>query len=195
MAFLEGDIITADLLNSTNGETIEYSSGHLGSNGQKPYSFFFYLNRPTGDEFGEGECGGGWYANARIHLYRYEDGNFVEKASKYDNGGMHNTRIKLTLESYGEGSYRIWMQNSNYAHHRILRNFANSKVDNQPSDDNYLRAIGPMELEVVQSNTSICPVTYESKAGDFITLDMLNAKEVYASPTSLFISNYTADSN
>ena len=66
MAFLEGDIITADLLNSTNGEVIEYASGHLDSNGKKPYSFFFYLNRPAGDEFGEGECGCGYFSGSWI---------------------------------------------------------------------------------------------------------------------------------
>lgn len=53
-----------------------------------------------------------------------------------------------------------------------------------------------MELEAVQGSNTVSSVIYESKAGDFITLDMLNAKEVYASPTSLFIiDNDTADSN
>ena len=195
MAFLEGDIITADLLNSTNGETIEYSSGHLDSSGKKPYSFFFYLNRPTGDEFGEGECGCGYFSGSWITMYRFEDGEWVEKDAAGDNGGWYNCNVKLTLESFGEGSYKIDMSSSNYAWHRNLHNFANSKIDNQPNGDNYLRAIGPMELEVVQGSNAVSSVTYESKAGDSITLDMLNAKEVYASPTSLFISGDTADSN
>lgn len=177
MSFNRGDLITATELNNTNGEEWSYQSGHLNSDGRKPFNFFFYLMRPSGDEFGTGECQSGWFANANIQLFRKENGSWVEKDSSYNNGGFYNANVKLTFKSFGEGEYKVYMSSSNYAHHRNITGFVNSKIDNIRG--NLLHSFGPMSVDVIEGDNVTSSTTYSNHQGEVLTTEMLNNREVY----------------
>ena len=178
MSFNRGDLITATELNNTNSEEWSYQSGHLNSAGAKPFNFFFYTMRPSGDLLGSGEIQCGWYASTTIQYYRKENGSWVLKDEVYRGSSwVSNVNVTYNISSYGEGEYKLLMRNSNYAHHRNISGFVNSKIDNIRG--NLLRSFGPMTVSVVEGDNATNPTTYSNHQGEVLTTEMLNNREVY----------------
>lgn len=167
--FNEGDIITTDLLNITNTEFA--SIYNIGDNGYGSTSrdLYFYSTRTTGDE-NMIEVSGyfGWNSSCNLILYRYENGDWVQKEERSGSSGWWSWSYdKGNPTSYGPGHY-YW--DVGLSHHQPFTfTFHTSKQDNVKG--NLLAKIDDMTIHESEF--------FASRSYDIITTDDLNNGRVY----------------
>lgn len=175
MAFTNNQIITASNLNTVNGASINGNGGNSTTTlNWRSYDIYFYVNADSGQPIGNLRASGGWtIAGGRAAdttLYRYENGNWVQKARKEDHAfAYNNSNAYQDVKSYGEGSY--------YAHcsarycHEIAVTIYNAKRNNQTGS----------KLKMLKNtmNLSSSRVEFSSAQGEIITIDRLNTRQVY----------------
>ena len=173
--FVANDIITVDLLNETNN--VEVSNGSTSCNGGsgswQDWDGYWYSNVDTGEEMGWLGAQGGWnvfnFGGSDTTLYKYENGNWVQKVRKDGHSGYGNSNADQYVDSYGPGSYKCHCA-AKYAHH-LNAKATNAKHNNEQNKSLAL-LLNTMEIETSQ-------VDFISGAGEIITLDNLNSRQIY----------------
>lgn len=164
MSWTQGDLITADKLNTENGNiTKRYDDGHAGWDYWTIYHYM-YTTKPSGQNIANywSDRSPGCKHNVTIH--RWENGTWVQKYWEEGSGA-----IKDWYASVGEGAYKIVLWYHNNTPHLVLYP---SKTDNIRG--NYLHCLSMNPLTDNESQT-----TNGNGSGIYLTASALNEGRVY----------------
>ena len=169
MSWAQGDLITADKLNTENGSFCNTIS--IGDHGYDDWTgnYYFYCTKKSGTLITI-ECSFGWNSHGWAEIYRWENNAWVLKRDGWGgtSGWWSWSWDKGDGDSYGEGYYKLYLS---FGHFSSL----NVKIHNASTSCergqllSMISSMGVSESDAQPSRVS----------GNYITASDLNAGKVY----------------
>jgi hypothetical protein len=166
MAFAQGDLITANALNTVNsGISKSWSWGHAGWS-WRTADVYFYCTRTSGNTLLTQSNSTSTGNQKKLTLWRYEDGAWVQKNYSDTASGTKT----ITWNSYGIGAYHFRVNDHNNTPSLVVYP---SKVD--CTKGNFLAMLSSDPRE--QDSSTVLAVNNRNHG--VLTVGALNAGRVY----------------
>lgn len=164
MSWASGEFITADKLNTENGNIKKrYEDGHAGWSYNTVYHYM-YVTKPAGQNIVNYWSDRSAGCKHNVTINRYENGAWVQKYWEEGSGA-----IKDWYASVGEGAYQVVLW---YHNNTPYLDLYPCKTDNNRG--HYLRCLAMDPLLDTESQK-----TNGNASGTLLTKDVLNAGRVY----------------
>ncbi len=177
-------IYASDLIsiNSSKSRSISYSVERAKAGEKK--TWYFYCTKPSGESIIDvvKVLSSSMTGKAYIWLSRYENGLWVQKYyGAEEKGTISGFPDNLTLNSYGEGAYRLSLQGEG-----ALRKALNVTATIYPCATDivrgdYLTCCSDSPVDVLHSEYSVMGMVLRAR-GEYLTQELIDGGALYTTP-------------